>query len=32
MNRLEIIGEEKNPHEHEGLVVPVETLLRPLRL
>ena len=22
MNRLEIIGEEKNPHEHEGLVVP----------
>jgi hypothetical protein len=22
MNRLEILGEEKNPHEHEGLVVP----------
>jgi hypothetical protein len=22
MNRLEVSGEEKNPHEHEGLVVP----------
>jgi hypothetical protein len=22
MNRLEILGEAKNPHEHEGLVVP----------
>ena len=22
MNRLEVRGEEKNPHEHEGLVVP----------
>ena len=33
MNRLEIIGEEKNPHEHEGLVVPskpitLSTLIR----
>ena len=24
MNRLEVRGEEKNPHEHEGLVVPAK--------
>jgi hypothetical protein len=24
MNRLEILGEKKNPHEHEGLVVPTK--------
>ena len=24
MNRLEVLGEAKNPHEHEGLVVPAK--------
>jgi hypothetical protein len=24
MNRLEVLGEAKNPHQHEGLVVPIK--------
>jgi hypothetical protein len=32
MNRLEVLGEAKNPHQHEGLVVPIQALLRPLLL